>query len=69
MERELTVRSSKYIVFERKSIPIVAYTTVSFGVCGWKACPVNFLTWYVLSKLSYMKRVIREVLPTERGLG
>lgn len=39
-----TVRSSKYMVFDRKSIPIVA--------------------WYVLSKLSYIKRVIRDVFPT-----
>lgn len=40
----LTVRSSKYIVFDRKSIPIVA--------------------WYVLSKLSYINLVIRDVFPT-----
>ena len=41
---QLTVRSSRYMVFERKSMPMVA--------------------WYVLSKLSYMKRVMSEVLPT-----
>ena len=40
------MRSSRYIVLERKSIPMVA--------------------WYMLSKESYMKRVIREVLPTFR---
>ena len=39
-----TVRSSRYMVLERKSMPMVA--------------------WYMLSKESYMKRVIREVLPT-----
>ena len=39
-----TVRSSRYMVLLRKSIPMVA--------------------WYVLSKESYMKRVISEVLPT-----
>ena len=38
------MRSSRYMVFERKSMPMVA--------------------WYMLSKESYMKRVIREVLPT-----
>ena len=38
------MRSSRYIVLERKSMPIVA--------------------WYVLSKESYMKRVIRDVFPT-----
>lgn len=40
-----TVLSSRYIVLDRKSIPMVA--------------------WYVLSKLSYMNRVISEVLPTK----
>ena len=39
------MRSSRYMVFERKSMPMVA--------------------WYMLSKESYMKRVIREVLPTD----
>ena len=40
-----TVRSSRYIVLERKSMPIVA--------------------WYMLSKESYIKRVIKDVLPTK----
>ena len=39
-----TVRSSRYIVLERKSMPMVA--------------------WYMLSKESYIKRVIKDVLPT-----
>ena len=40
-----TVRSSRYIVFDKKSIPIVA--------------------WYELSNLSYMKREMMEVFPTD----
>jgi len=40
-----TVRSSKYKVLLKKSIPIVA--------------------WYVLSKVSYINRVINEVFPTD----
>lgn len=39
-----TVRSSRYMVFDKKSIPIVA--------------------WYVLSKVSYINRVIKLVFPT-----
>ena len=39
-----TVLSSRYMVLERKSIPMVA--------------------WYVLSKESYMKRVMSDVFPT-----
>ena len=40
-----TVRSSRYIVLEMKSMPMVA--------------------WYVVSNLSYMKRVMMLVLPTD----
>lgn len=39
-----TVRSSRYMVLERKSMPMVA--------------------WYVVSNVSYMKRVMMLVLPT-----
>ena len=50
-----TVRSSKYIVLDKKSIPIVAYTLKRVG---------SLHTWYDESKVSYIKRVIIEVFPT-----
>eukprot|EP00955_Chlamydomonas_euryale_P082448 363725-Chlamydomonas_euryale.AAC.11 len=74
-----TVRSSRYIVLERKSIPIVACATpikersiidcsvpVRRGSRLQIAAPYrDTRTWYTLSNLSYMKRVMMDVLPTD----
>lgn len=53
------MRSSKYMVLETKSMPIVT--------CRPSDCDADRLdapTLYVLSNVSYIKRVMMDVLPT-----
>ena len=79
-----TVRSSRYIVFDRKSMPMVAWgakirqwrstkrgevvqtAALTRQPIGPRDSPSRLpgLTWYVLSNLSYIKRVMMLVLPT-----
>ena len=79
-----TVRSSKYMVLDRKSMPMVACAPPQASVTRRSAhCDERLRlarppaplpggarlaalrrAWYVLSNLSYMKRVMMDVLPT-----
>ncbi len=68
-----TVLSSKYMVLERKSMPMVAcICNCLHQMRAWSRlqrllhhCKSCCPTWYVLSNLSYMNRVMMLVLPTD----
>jgi hypothetical protein len=58
-----TVRSSRYIVYPPMSALYILHV-VERRERTFDKKSIPMVAWYVLSKVSYMKRVIRDVLPT-----